>query len=365
MNKRNRNTLIGTVIAVSLIIGGIVGISGASEDGEDISLGDVRAWAAADNIATERLFNDLADARSDLAQAEDDKGSGSGVAWHKSLAYDVNVAALAEDKVLWDISSGAKNLDLQAVDLYFELQLTEDEMGIASLEVNALAMAYEEMVEKFDLGLETQLNVDSAKVDVMAAESAMALLEYDYEGLLLDMNQLLNRDLSQDYLFEKAVTPTPASVTQATSDRIDEAVSVNRALTFMYEELELLEALKAIYVDLNDNDQYNGDIAALNIDIEEKEMAIYDEERGIEIEILTSYNDLLSAADDIRLAELTLESLEIDLALAQEELSMEKVTKAYVSSVERTLSSQEIALERAQVAYYIACESYNMLFEGY
>lgn len=357
---------VGALVTGFMIVGGVNGIYSEDASGNEISLEDVRQWAATDSVTVERLFEDLEDARQDLADAEDSKGESSNeLARKMSYSYDINQAQLTLDEVLWAIDTSIESLDLEAVNLYFDLQHTEEQMGLQSLEINEMQLAYDEAVAKLDIGLGTQLNVDAASVDLRSAEAEMRQLSYSYESYILDLNQLVNRDLTDNYILEEASIPLVEGPLSLTSDMINKAIEDNKDLAFMYRELDLLEELEEIYEDLNDDDDYDDELSSTRLSIEQQVMSIEDEVRSIEVEIRTAYNELLTSIDNITISELALESKNIDLAMAKEKLDLGQVTETYVASLEKDIRSESLALQEGQLSYYKSIVEFEWLMKGY
>lgn len=365
---KKKNILFGTMMAVAVTIVSVVGVSGANEEGDQVQLSDIRAWAAADSLTSERLFEDLEDAREALAEAEDNKGNpdGGDLAREKSYSYDIEEAELALARVLAEIEASELSLDLEGTQLYFDLLFTQEEMGLQSLEINALQVAYDEVEMKYEMGIETALAVTSAEVDLIAAEAAMTKLDHAYESLILDLNQLTNRDLSAEYILEDAEIPEVTMPEELTSTDIVQAIEWNKDLAFMKEDLVLLESLLDIYDDLNDDgSSYNDEMASTKLAIEEQEMAIDDTVRSIEVEIRVAYNDLLNAADEITISALNLESRKIDLAMAEEQLALGQVTENYVDSQALEVRTQALNLSQAKLDLYSSLMAYEWLLGGY
>ncbi len=57
--KKTRNLISGFFLAIVIVLSGVVGINGASVEGDAVELGTIRAWAVADSLTSERLFEDF------------------------------------------------------------------------------------------------------------------------------------------------------------------------------------------------------------------------------------------------------------------------------------------------------------------
>lgn len=363
MKKTTRRS-IGALLTLLLLFTGMISVY-AMDQSDVVTLSEIKTMTETDNITLARLMDDWEQAKIALDTAEEVAGDigGSELAWWKSQSYDIMAAELAVEKASWAIVEKTSSLEQEGVNLYYDLLLLEEEINLQTLEVTDRQRTFDEATEKYQMGLETQLNVDTARVDLMIEETEKVGLTYDYESLQLDLNQLINKDLDTRYTLAEAALPD-VEIPEALTDKdINLAIENNMDLIFMYRDLELLEEIKMIYHDLNDEDVYDNALATTMLSIEEQNLLIDDQILSIEIELLTAYNSLLNAADDMTIAELSLESLGIDLMYAQEQLAMGMVSQSYVDAIERSMLAEELSIKQAQLDLYNELMGYNLLLE--
>lgn len=295
--------------------------------------------------------------------AEDNINSGfSALEIQKNKSYNFDEAEM-------NLAYAKSNLDeiiattlLDGKTQIYTYLLTEDEIKLYESQVERLTQERTNLERKVELGLSLQSDVDSKDLEIQKAELAIKGLEIELNQIQLTLNQYLRWDLETVIEVIDIELPELGKLDFKLSEIKDNQLLYNYELLKLIDEKALTSENLVIQRALGNDDDSDTIISAKEA-IEDARYAIADKELNVEMNVYSTYNSLLNLRDDITLKQLEVENAASDYNRLSKRFEVGFETQASLDAAKESLAFAELALEQANLDYYVAYEGFIRLGE--
>lgn len=360
LNKKQLVTLVilgiaGTLIALPTL--------GSDSDHQTLSVDLIESQILEDNVAIKRAALAVDLAEEELEEAQDSTGDSESTDYEEDMnrRYYVKQAEM-------DLYVAEKTLDdtieselIRGSQMYYDYLLLVKEIEIQNSQILRLNEELEGVNKKIELGSATINNRTTKELEIANATYALMQLQDDKESLFLDLNLIMQQDLSTVLVIEAIDLPFDEYVEDDFEERLTYIFASNKDLYELERQDELDQIELDIYEDNEDedDDEYKSEILELEATIDQNVLDIADKKLSLEYDLRSKYNAVLNAYDSVAIKTLELDNLKLSLETVTKRYEVGFETENSVKAAQENVDRGQLGLLQAKLDYYVAVEGYE------
>lgn len=335
-------------------------IVGAETNTLDMRYDTYIAKVKNENADIDRAKEEVMIAEYTLDKVEDRKGNGtSSLDRRLSREYNVDEAEMNLDYAKWTREITERQVELDASVDYYRYFVLKDQRRFIKGRIDLLEDKVAKTKVKVSLGTAVQSDILDAELEVKKAELELVGVEHDMDQLVLQLNRYMDANLTTALSLDMMTIPTPEYRVKDMDDLLKQAVKYNGEIR----KAKDTNKLKTTYIDAlidSGSDEDAPDVITAKKEASNAVFNMNDQTVALEYNILSSYNKLLNAKDQLSIHTLQLENLNRQLNIVKTRFDLGLVTEDDVEEAKLAVEEEELSYDEAKLDYYKQVESFKI-----
>lgn len=361
MNRIGNKTIKKAAISLSALVLMVSPIVGAETNTLDMRYDTYIQEVKNENLEIDRAKEEVMIAEYTLDKLDDRKGMGStSLERQLSRRYNVDEAQMNLDYAKWTREITERQVELDASVNYYRYFVLKDQRRLIKDRIDLLEDQLEKTKIKVSLGTAVQSDVLDAELAIKKAELEQLGIDHDMDQLVLQLNRYMDADLTTALSLDMMTIPTPEYSVKDMDELMEQVLEYNGEIR----KAKDTNSLKVTYINaLEDSgsDEDGPDVITAKKEASNANFNINDQTVALEYDILSSYNNLLNAKDQLSIHTLQLENLNRQLTIVKTRYDLGLVTEDAVEEAKLAVSEEELSYDQAKLDYYEQAESFKIL----
>ncbi|MHC1721962.1 MAG: TolC family protein [Aminipila sp.] len=244
----------------------------------------------------------------------------------------------------------------QTFQKYYTIRNTETQVQIAKESLQLKKNFLETTKRKYQVGIASKIEVDTAEKDVKNAESQFEATENGLKQLKLNFNSYLGYDIAQEVVLTDQIQEIELPKTSLTD-------AIALALKNRNEIKEAAYNVKIAQLNFNSYKAYpssSSKYISAKTQILNAEIANQNKPTDIELDVRTKYDSMMDAYNSVQTAKRILKSAEDTLNTTTRKYKLGLVTISDVQQAQLALNNATLSQENNLLTYKLAVETYNL-----
>ncbi len=361
MNRKASKTVKKAAMSLTALILMVSPIVGAETNTLDMSYDTYIQEVKDENKDIDRAEEEVMIAKYTLDKVDDRKGMGSSSLDRKlSRGYNIDEAQMNLDYAKWTSKITERQVELDASVDYYRYFVLKDQRRLIKDRIDLLEDKLDKTKIKVSLGTAVQSDVLDSELAIKKAELELLGVEHDMDQLVLKLNRYMDVDLTTALSLDMMSIPTPDYKVTDIDELMNQVIKYNGDIR----KAKDTNSLKVTYIKaLEDSgsDEDSSEVITAKKEASNAHFNINDQTIAVEYDILSSYNNLLNAKDQLSIHTLQLENLNQQLSNAKKRYDLGLLTEDGVEEAKLAVAEEELSYDQAKLDYYKQVESFKIL----
>lgn len=351
---KNRKHMIGILIALLLTATIISPSNGANKINQPLDVNGVKRAVLENSLSIKSLNNDVDLATYKLMKAKEGTTTNQGSidSYKKLKNYYVNQATIELEYSNWLKTEKLQEIVLKGEELFWKSLLINKEIALSQEKMERLKKSKSNVQKKIDLGQEIASAMIDMDIMLKNEEGVLSGLLQKKNGYLMDLNVMMMQDMTAKLVLVSSSIPSVIFEGNI-NDSVTKALEKNGDYIKLLKEKDLLLLELLIYDEYGSGLEYQDAKTEVVYNSNKNAIDLQNAKYDIEYEIRSQYNVMLNALDNITIAQLTRDGLNLDVNAAKKRLELGLTTLEATEILHEQLKTAELNLEVAQLEYYI------------